>query len=253
MNKLLIVILLYLPAQVSAMCNPVDTIIIGDSQTGATWAKSYLGNFLPECLEGHFAFYGRGGTVPAHWMNQSNMDHIETIHRTNLLHHVNLGKTTELPECQKRLKPMLDAHTPRRVIFQFGGNMIYLSDTDATKQIDQLMKEIEGRNVSCYFITPTYEMAVEERRNVPARNLTAIKRINSLIKSAVRDRCKVLDGVELMKNSPYFDGKELLKRVQIPGLIGCAGAAVNDNVHVCGAAARDWSEKVCEVLYSDSY
>ena len=184
--------------------------------------------------------YGRGGTSPSHWLSQSNMDHIETILRRNDNHHQNIGPG------ERRIAHLLDLHTPKKVVFQFGGNMIGLSDAEISRQIDALVNVVKERE--CFFITPTYEMTVVDHRNVPTRNLAAVLRINRLITAAVNGRCQIINGVEIMKDSPYFDGKELLSRVQIPGLVGCAGAAGNDNVHVCGEAAKDWALRICDLL-----
>lgn len=253
MKKILLTLLIILlpVSSTSADCGPKDVLIVGDSQTGASWSKSYLGNFIPLCLKGSYAMYGRGGTIPAQWMNQSNMDHIETIQRTQENEHQNIGSGQLVPVCKKRIGPMLDSHTPQKVIFQFGGNMIYLSDTQVTKQIDDLMLKVVKRGIEasrCIFVTPTFEMEVESNRNVPARNLKAVLKVNKLIREAIKERCQVLDGVELMKDSVYFDGKEFLKREPIPGMVGCGGAATNDNVHVCGFAAQDWADKICEKI-----
>jgi hypothetical protein len=234
-----------------AKCEPVDLLIVGDSQSGATWSKSYFGNFLPTCLEGTFALYARGGTVPGNWLGKGAMDQIETMERTpdNFQH--NIGSGTTVPECKKRIGPMLDAHSPQKILFQFGGNMIGFTDAEITKQIDLLMNEISVRGITssqCYFVTPTFEMAVADHRNVPTRSLAAVVRVTNLIQTAINERCQLISGIEIMKNSPYFDGKELLKRVLIPGLAGCGGAAANDNVHICGEAAKDWAQRVCETL-----
>lgn len=229
----------------------VDILVVGDSQTGATWSKSYFGNFLSSCLEGNFVVYGRGGTVPANWLGTGGMDQIETMQRTPTNRHLNLGANDSVPLCKRRIGPMLDEHQPKKILFQFGGNMISQTDEEIKKQIDRLMITVTEKGIrreDCYFLTPTYEMAVATNRNVPRRNLQAVLRINDLISQAINDRCQILNGVELMKDSAYFDGKELLKRVMIEGLPGCGGAAVNDNVHVCGEAARDMAKKVCDYL-----
>ena len=179
------------------------------------------------------------------------MDHIETMERTPDNIHHNIGAGEVVPECKKRIGPMLDSHLPQKILFQFGGNMIGLTDAEIAKQINQLMSEITVRGMEssqCYFVTPTFEMAVTDHRNVPTRNLAAVLRVTKLIQTAINDRCQLISGIELMKESPYFDGKELLNRVQIPGLAGCAGAASNDNVHVCGEAAKDWAQRVCEIV-----
>jgi hypothetical protein len=105
-------------------------------------------------------------------------------------------------------------------------------------------KGIASQN--CFFLTPTYEMQVATKRNVSKKYLANTQRINAAIKKAIADRCQVLDGLEIMKESPYFDGKELLKRIQVEGKTGCAGAATNDNIHICGMAAKDLAERVCD-------
>ena len=232
-------------------CEPADLLIIGDSQSGATWSKSYFGNFLPACLKGTFALYGRGGTVPGNWLGKGGMDQIETMERTPDSFNRNIGAGAVVPECKKRIGPMLDSHMPQKILFQFGGNMIGLSDAEISKQIDLLMNEVTARGIEssqCFFATPTFEMAVADHRNVPTRNLAAVLRVTKLIERTMNNRCQLIDGIELMKESPYFDGKELLKRVLIPGLAGCAGAATNDNVHVCGEAAQDWAHRVCDIV-----
>ena len=113
------------------------------------------------------------------------------------------------------------------------------------------MALISKNNISaenCYFLTPTFEMEVESRRSVPQRNLTNVQIVTEKIQTALAGRCQHISGIELMKSSPYFDGKELLKRIPIQGLVGCTGAASNDNVHVCGEAAKDLAERVCQIL-----
>lgn len=235
-----------------AQCpSPVDILVVGDSQSGATWSKTYFGNFLASCLQGNFVIYGRGATVPANWIGSGGMDHIETIQRTSSNNHLNIGAGETVPLCKKRIGPMLEAHTPKKVLFQFGGNMITSAEDVVIQQVDRLMvtameKGIKSQN--CFFLMPTYEMEVESRRNVPHRNLSNVQKINRLITQTIAGRCQVIDGLEVMKDSPYFDGKELLRRVPIEGKPGCGGAAVNDNVHVCGEAARDLSERVCAII-----
>lgn len=252
MKYLLLFISFFILRSAWSQCpGSVDVLVVGDSQTGATWSKSYFGNFLSSCLEGNFVVYGRGGTIPANWLDTGGMDQIETIQRdpTNL--HFNIGSKDRVPQCKKRIAPMLDAHQPKKLLFQFGGNMISQTDDEIKKQIDRLMITVIEKGIrseDCYFLTPTYEMAVATNRNIPRRNLQAVLRINDIISQAINDRCQVINGVELMKDSVYFDGKELLKRVMIEGRPGCGGAAVNDNVHVCGEAARDMALKVCDYL-----
>lgn len=150
---------------------------------------------------------------------------------------------------------MLSAHQPKKVLFQFGGNMIGLTDTVVTSQVDQLMRILGENGVSprsCYFLTPTFEMEVDTRRNVPRRTLSNVQHVSALITKVINGRCQLIDGIELMKDSPYFDGKELLRRVIIPGMPGCGGAAVNDNVHICGEAARDMAQRVCDIVNANA-
>ena len=235
-------------------CAPVDILVVGDSQSGATWSRSYFGNFLQACLTGKFVVYGRGGTAPAQWLGIGGLDQIETIQRDPSNPHFNIGSGANVPVCKKRIEPMLDAHQPKKVLFEFGGNLIGLSDSDTINQIDQLMKVVVEKKITrenCYFLTPTFEMEVKDHRNVPRRNIQSVQKIIELIQAAIGDRCQLISGVELMKSSSYFDGVELLKRVPIEGLTGCGGAAVNDNVHVCGEAARDLSNRICSMLNSN--
>jgi hypothetical protein len=239
-----------------AQCSKeVDVLTIGDSQSGATWAKSYFGNFLATCLKGNFVTYARGGTVPANWLGNGGMDQIETIQRTSLNPHQNIGSKEMVPECKKRIAPMLAAHNPKKVLYQFGSNMIGSTDQVVKKQVDLLMKATSENGIApqnCFFMTASYEMEVTNRRNVPTRNLQTSLKINQLISEAINGRCQIINGLELMKDSPYFDQKDLLKRVIIKGLPGCGGSAVNDNVHICGEAARDMAERVCSILNSDT-
>jgi hypothetical protein len=37
-------------------------------------------------------------------------------------------------------------------------------------------------------------------------------------------------------------------RVLIEGKAGCGGTAVNDNAHICGEAAKDFAQRVCELI-----
>jgi hypothetical protein len=61
---------------------PIHTLLfLGDSQTGATWSKTYFGNYLQQCLNGDFKIYGQGGSVVRTWMNGGleNIDIVETL------------------------------------------------------------------------------------------------------------------------------------------------------------------------------
>jgi hypothetical protein len=88
-------------------------------------------------------------------------------------------------------------------------------------------------------------MEVKSKRNVSRKNLVNTSRISRIILNAIENKCQHLDGLDIMKDSSYFDGKELLRRVPIVGKPGCSGAAENDNIHVCGEAAKDFAERVC--------
>jgi hypothetical protein len=244
-----LIIALTISSMASASCQgPLDLLVVGDSQLGATWSKSYTGNFLQQCLKGNFAIYARGGTVPGNWIGSGGMDHIETIQRTPQEEHLNLGSGESVPLCKKRIGPMIDSHQPKRVLFEFGGNYIAAPDEVISSQIRDLVKILDEKKIAskdCYFLHQTYEMEVATKRNVPLKNLQNTKRILSVISLALKGKCQMIDGLELMKDSPYFDGKENLKRVLISGRGGCGGAAVNDNAHVCGSAAQDMAERLC--------
>lgn len=243
---------LLIPFLVKGNCHgPVDLLVVGDSQTGASWSRSYFGNFLQQCLKGDFMIYGRGGTVPSNWLNNGGMDKIETIQRDPDHGHLSIGNLDQVPDCKKRIEPMIRIHNPKKVLFQFGGNYIASSDEVIALQTEELMKTVVRSGLSfeqCFYLTPTFEMEVSTQRNVPLRDLKNVKRITKVISEALKGRCQLIDGVEIMKSSEFFDGKELLKRIKVDGLSGCFGPAVNDNVHVCGEAARDWAERVCTIL-----
>jgi hypothetical protein len=238
----------------SATCpKDVDLLLIGDSQVGATWAKSYTGNFLQQCLKGRFVIYGRGATIPGNWFGNGGMDQIETIQRDADNAHLNIGSLDQVPLCKKRMEAMLPAHSPKRIVFSFGGNYIgkTIDEKKVKQEISRLMEIIaqyDYREDQCFFVGPTFEMEVRERRNVAHRDLTGVMKIDSIVRPLLSGKCQFLSGVDLMRSSPYVDGKELLKRVQIPGASGCAGAAENDNVHVCGEAARDYAQRLCDRL-----
>jgi hypothetical protein len=228
-----------------------DTIVVGDSQVGATWSRTYTGNYLQKCLKGDFYIYGRGATSVSSWIGKGSLDKIETIERSRLDAHKNIGKLGEVPLCKKRIEHILSSHRPLKIVFNFGGNMIRQTDQDITNQITRLMTIVSDHNikpVDCYFITPTFEMEVESNRNVPVRNLESVTRVTNLIKNSLNRQCTLLSGLEIMKSSPYFDGKELLKREIIPTDGGCGGAAKNDNVHICGKAAQDYANRLCDLI-----
>jgi hypothetical protein len=248
----LIAFILTLSVQAQSECPAnIDLLIVGDSQVGATWSKSYVGNFLTQCLKGNFVIYGRGGTVPGNWLGSGGMDHIETIQRDLTQEHLNLGSKDNVPVCKKRLEPMLKAHNPKRLVLSFGGNYITLADSLVTKQMNQLALVLQEQGITrenCFFITPTFEMQVSERRNVPTRNLENTRHITQVIKQSIDRSCQVISGLDLMQDSPLFDGDQLLLRQPVAGRGGCMGPAVNDNVHVCGMAAQDYAERICQLL-----
>ncbi len=240
------------PIFAQAECaGPVDLLIVGDSQLGATWSKSYTGNFLQHCLKGNFVVYARGGSIPGNWLGQGGMDQIETIQRDPQNEHLNIGSLEKIPLCKKRILPMLSSHLPKKVMFEFGGNYIAQSDEFIANDIRHLMATLDSQGISqenCFFLHQTYEMEVETKRNVPLKNIENTQRILAVISKAINGRCQIINGLEVMKDSPYFDGKEHLKRIAIEGRSGCMGAAVNDNAHVCGEAARDFAERICHIL-----
>jgi len=93
-------------------------------------------------------------------------------------------------------------------------------------------------------VTPTFEMEVSTKRNVPSKNLANTKKVLDAVRSEVRDQCRILDGLDLMKNSSLLRG-EVLKRIAVEGTSGCFQAAANDNIHICGGAARELATHVC--------
>ena len=146
---------------------------------------------------------------------------------------------------------MLDSHQPQRVLLEFGGNYIAQADDFIVQDIKRLIQVLKDKNISkenCFFLHQTYEMEVATKRNVPHKNYENMKRVGNLIQKTIQDTCQYIDGFELMKTSPYFDGKELLKRIPIEGRPGCMGAAANDNAHLCGEAAKDFANRVCQFI-----
>ena len=61
MKGIIILIALFALNSIACDYRYYDVVVVGDSQTGAFWAKSYFGNFLANCIEGEFKIYGRGG------------------------------------------------------------------------------------------------------------------------------------------------------------------------------------------------
>jgi len=252
MKKIFFCFLLLSKSLLANECQgPIDLLVLGDSQTGATWSKSYFGNFLQECLSENFVILGKGGSIPGSWIGKGGLDQIEIIQRTQESDHQNIGSGEKVPACKKRLDPMLKNYLPKRVLFFFGDNYIASSNEMINQDMNQFAKTLEQNFISkenCFFLTPTYEMEIKTKRNVSRKNLANTLRINQLIKENLDQKCQVIDGIELMKESPYFDGKELLKRVQIQDRIGCSGAAMNDNIHLCGAAAEDMAKRTCQII-----
>lgn len=229
----------------------IDTLVVGDSQVGATWSRSYVGNFLANCLQGDFVIYGRGATIPGNWFGLGGMDQIETIQRDQTNQHLNLGSKEQVPLCKKRLEYMLKDHTPKKLVMSFGGNYNLNAENVITQQMNQFIQILKKYNISrdrCFFITPTFEMQVRDRRNVPSRTRQTSEQVHSIISKLIEGHCQTFSGVKLMQDSIYFDGKELLLRVPVNGRNGCMGAAENDNVHICGMAALDYAEKICQLL-----
>ena len=181
MIKFFLLCLLTLQSAWASCEKDYDLVILGDSQIGATWSKSYVGNYLQKCLQKNaaqdFIILGRGGTHLGHWINKSQMDHIETIERTNEYNHKNLGNSN-IPLCKRKLDDVLQQHSPRKIVLSFGGNWIGQSETVIKQDLNNTIAILRKNQISkeqCYFITPTYEMQVDQRRNVPSRNLKAVK------------------------------------------------------------------------------
>ncbi len=249
-----LILLTFISLNVSASCLPgKDLLVIGDSQLGATWATSYTGNFLQQCLKGDFVIYGRGATVPGNWIDQGGMDQIETIQRDSENKHLNLGSKDQVPLCKKRLSPMLAAHTPKKILLSFGGNYIgkTIDEAKVKKEIIRTMEVIQSHGLTqeqCFFVSPTFEMEVATQRNVPHRDLVALMKVTDIIRPLLKDKCQLVEGTTLMQDSALLNEKKHLRRVQVPGTNGCLGAAQNDNVHICGEAASEMAHKLCELV-----
>lgn len=252
MRKLLLLTLISL--NVSASCLPgKDLLVVGDSQMGATWATSYTGNFLHQCLKGNFVIYGRGATVPGNWIDQGGMDQIETIQRDPENKHLNLGSKEQVPLCKKRLSHMLAAHTPKKILLSFGGNYIgkTIDEAKVKKEIIRTMEIVQSHGLTkaqCFFVAPTFEMEVATQRNIPHRDLEAVKRVTEIIRPLLQEKCQLVEGTILMQDSVLLNVKKYLRRVQVPGTNGCLGAAQNDNVHICGEAASEMAHKLCDLV-----
>lgn len=233
-----------------------DLVIIGDSQIGATWSRSYIGNYLNECLKHesnlNYVIYGRGATTIGNWIDRTHLDHIEVIQRTRSNPHENIGAHQAVPMCKKRLDSILKSHLPQTLVLSFGGNWIGQDEKVIRQEINKAVNIINKQSATlakCYFITPTFEMAVDQRRSVPRRTLEAVKQVTEIIHEQLQGHCQLINGVDLMADSSLLDKKtNTLKRIPIPSDTGCSGAAVNDNVHVCGEAAREMAYKICEKI-----
>jgi hypothetical protein len=229
----------------------VDLLILGDSQTGADWATAYFGNFLQKCLKTHptglsFASYARGGTSPDHWTTSPGLDKINTIFRDNDRNHLNLGGS-DLPVCKKRLKSLLEIHRPKKVLLFFGDNLITNSPDEIKLEYRKMIKVVKDYGISkadCLLLTPTYEMAVADHRNVKAKTFENTSKVIKAVTEESQNDCTVLSGLEIMKESASLSDLKL-KRVAVEGTAGCFGAAANDNIHICGEAARDFANRVC--------
>ena len=231
----------------------LDLLVLGDSQSGADWSTSYFGDFLQRCLAANprlrFAVYGRGGTSPSDWISRSSLDRVSTVYRDHDHPKFNLGGT-DAPVCRKRLPALIGIHHPTRVVLQFGDNLITQSEGEIKAEFRKAISIVKGAGIQpgqCFVVTPTFEMSVKSHRNVRAKSLESSQRVTEAVREAIGSDCALVDGMELMRESPYFQAS-LLKREGVPGTTGCFGAAENDNIHVCGGAARDYAERVCARL-----
>jgi hypothetical protein len=229
----------------------VDVLVLGDSQTGGSWATSYFGNFLQACLKSHplgpsFAVYGRGGTQPVDWLNRKSLDSVDVVYRDRNENHKVL-RGTGTPECYKRLNPLLSGHRPKKIVLFFGDNLLSAESREIRRQYRLLIREIREAGIApadCLLLTPTFEMEVSSKRNVPSKNLANTEKVLAAIRAETGDECRILDGLELMKGSRLLKG-ETLKRIAVEGTGGCFQAAANDNIHICGEAARELANRVC--------
>jgi hypothetical protein len=252
MKTLIISLFVALTLSAFGKTHKTDLLIIGDSQNGGYWAKDYFGNHFQDCLTKNnqtFVSYARGGTQFDHWLNMGNLDHIETVYRDATTPQKLMGKEADITH--KRLGSLIKLHAPARVAVFFGDNLVSMQDFQIRLQVEKTINMLHQSGIyngQCIFITPTYEMQIGTKRNVPMKNFRNTLRVNMAIKEAVEERCLVLDGLELMKNSPLLLKDQTLQRRPTPGLSGCDGAAVNDNIHYCGQAAAEFARKVCELI-----
>ena len=251
-------LLLFLETGFASEPKALDLLVIGDSQTGASWSNSYFGNFFQACLKSpsetpqDFVIYGRAGTEPNDWLgNPAGLDSTETIQRDSDHNQLNIGSGEDVPLYKKRLPEMLETHHPKRVVVFLGDNMLTESTAEISTQFTSFLKVLFAHEIQakdCFFITPTFQMEVATKRNVPSKNFVNTLKVIQAIKQAIQDKCTVLDGTEIMKKTSYYLDNDTLKRVLIPGLAGCSGASANDNVHICGEAARELANQVCATL-----
>ncbi len=233
-----------------------ELLILGDSQTGANWTTSYFGNFIQKCLArqgSSFVSYARGGTQPIHWMNHSGLDRIDTVFRSPSEPHLNLGGDSA-PICKKRLVQLIGIHQPSRVLLFFGDNLLSASTDEIRKQFREMIRILENKGIrgeNCILLTPTYEMAVASKRNIPSKNLENTLKVLRAVQTEVAARCRIINGLEIMKDSPLLKG-DILAREAVEGTSGCFGPAANDNIHYCGKAAQELAEKVCETVTGNS-
>ncbi len=250
--------LLSSPALAASPCSGEKTelLILGDSQTGSYWASSYFGNFIQKCLTNQgssFVSYARGGTQPAHWMTDSGLDRIETVFRSPAEPHLNLG-VDSVPTCKKRLDQLIGIHEPSRVLLFFGDNLLSANTDEIRKQFREMIGILDSKGIrgeNCILLTPTYEMAVASKRNVPSKNLENTLKVLRAVQTEVAARCRIINGLEIMKDSPLLKG-DILAREAVEGTSGCFGPAANDNIHYCGKAAQELAEKVCETVTGNS-
>jgi hypothetical protein len=247
-----------LPAAAVPPCDAshVDLLVLGDSQTGATWATSFFGNFLQKCLAanhpvGSFAIYGRGATTPAHWLD-GGMESVAVIQRDINDNHKNIGSGDAVPLCKRRLPQALAAHTPKKVAAFFGDNLLGQPPQTVTAQFDRFVAAISQANVApenCLIVTPTYEMETGGKRSVPSKDLANTQKVAAAARAAMGGRCLIVDGTDLMRTSSHLieaQGGPYLMRHAVAGTSGCGASA--DNIHVCGEAARDLANRVCDRL-----
>ena len=201
---------------------------------------------------GNFVVYGRAGTEPNDWLgNPAGLDSTETIQRDQDHNQLNIGSGDSVPVYKRRLPEMLDAHHPKKVVIFLGDNMLTESSTEITTQFTSLLQVMFSHGVmpkDCFFVTPSFQMEIATKRNVPSKNLENTLKVIQAIKQAVQEKCTVVDSTEIMKKTSYYLDNDTLKRVLIPGSAGCSGASANDNVHICGEAARELANQVCEIL-----